>query len=408
MTGQCAILLGGMGTRLGALTRETPKPLLTVAGKPFLDVLVGEAVRRGFRDILLLAGYKASVVQDYASQLRSRLPSGCRVTVSIEPEPLGTGGALVHATELLADQFLLLNGDTWFDFNWLDIVSLAGEQAAVGARHVEGADRYETLNVSPDGQVTAIMERGKGGATALVNGGVYYLRKQDLAELPSRCSIESDLLPMLIKRGLLRGQEYDGFFIDIGVPDTFAAAQTQIPRRQRRPAIFFDRDGVLNHDDAYVGSIERFRWMKGAQQAIKLANDIGYYVFVVTNQAGVARGLYSERDVVMLHEWISSELLRGGASVDDWRYCPFHPDAKVASYRASHPWRKPEPGMLLDLMSEWPVDLEHSFLVGDQPSDLAAASAAGIKSVLFKGEDVLECVTHFLCQRKERAVTWRR
>src|SRR5688500_7576427 len=97
MIEQCVILLGGLGTRLGELAREVPKPLLPVGGRPFVDVLVGEALRRGLRDILLLAGHRSEVVQSYATQLSSRLPEGCRVSVSIEPEPLGTGGALAHA-----------------------------------------------------------------------------------------------------------------------------------------------------------------------------------------------------------------------------------------------------------------------------------------------------------------------
>jgi D-glycero-D-manno-heptose 1,7-bisphosphate phosphatase len=406
MSAQCAILLGGMGTRLGALTRETPKPLLDVAGEPFLDVLVREAVRRGFRDLVLLAGFKAEIVEDYASQLRGRLPADCLVSVSVEPEPLGTGGALVHAKDLLADRFLLLNGDTWFDFNWLDLVSLAGTEAAVAARRIVGTERYETLSLDPDGRATAVLPRGLGSPSGLVNGGVYVLRKQDLAGLPSHCSVESDLLPLLINRGHLRGREYDGFFIDIGIPETFEAAQVEIPRRRCRPAVFFDRDGVLNHDDNYVGSIDRFRWMAGAKHAIKLAYDLGFYVFVVSNQAGVARGFYAETDVEALHRWMSDELRKEGASVDDWRFCPFHPDATVDAYKGSHAWRKPNPGMLADLIRHWPVDVEGSILIGDQPSDLAAATAAGVTPFLFEGGDLCQRFTEILADRKEKSVEW--
>src|SRR5437868_446996 len=96
-TSQCAILIGGMGSRLGQLTRETPKPLLPVAGIPFLELLVGEALRRGFTDIVFLAGYKASRVREFADALAHRLPGDCRLQVSVEPEPLGTGGAVAHA-----------------------------------------------------------------------------------------------------------------------------------------------------------------------------------------------------------------------------------------------------------------------------------------------------------------------
>lgn len=386
---QCVILLGGAGTRLGPLTREMPKPLLDVGGRPFVDVLVGEALRRGFTDILLLAGYKSHVVADYARALSGRLPEGCQVTVSIEAEPLGTGGALLNAGDLLADRFLLLNGDTWFDFNWLDLSVMAGDASAVAARVVPLADRYESLALKGD-TVTTIVPRGAGESPALINGGVYSLRREDIAGFPAKFSLEEDVLPRLAARGQLRARAYDGFFLDIGIPSTFASAQTSIPRQQCRPALFLDRDGVLNHDANYVGSIDRFHWIDGAKETIRLANSLGFYVFVVTNQAGVARGFYTEDDVRALHRWIETELREDGAWIDDFRYCPFHPDGTVEAYRGPHPWRKPEPGMLLDLMHKWPVQINRSVLIGDQPTDIAAAHAAGVAAHCFKGGNLLD------------------
>lgn len=389
-TRQCVILIGGLGTRLGVLTRETPKPLLQVDGSPFLDVLVGEAVRRGFRDILLLAGYKPDLVKDYAIGLQSRLPDSCTVRVSIEPEPLGTGGAVLHAAGMLDETFLLLNGDTWFDFNWLDLLCLAGPRSAVAARKVPDAGRHETLTIDDDGIVVGILPRTEGSGGGLVNGGAYALCKTDFLGFPDRFSIEADLLPRLIDRKQLRGREYHGFFLDIGIPETFAAAQTEVPGTRRRPAVFFDRDGVLNHDDDYVGSVDRFRWIDGAADAVKLANDLGYYVFVVTNQAGVARGHYDEAAVRSLHDWVAEELRQVGAYVDDWRYCPFHPEGSVEHYRSGHPWRKPEPGMIIDLLDKWPVDVGRSLLIGDKETDCEAARRAGIRPLLFKGGNLRE------------------
>lgn len=406
ITKQCAILVGGMGTRLGALTRDTPKPLLPVAGRPFLDVLIGEARRRGFTDFLLLAGYKPHAVEEYATGLRSRLPSDCQVRVSVEPEPLGTGGALRHAAADLADSFLLLNGDTWFDFNWLDLFTVAAGHSAIAARHVFAAERHETLEVASDGAVTEIVPRKQASGGGVVNGGVYFLRKADLAGFPDRFSVESDLLPKLIEVSDLRGREYEGFFVDIGIPETFAAAQAEIPAHRRRPTVFFDRDGVLNHEDNYVASPDRFRWTDGAPEAVRLANDLGYYVFVVTNQAGVARGYYDEAAVRSLHRWIGGELREHGAWVDDWRYCPFHPEASVDDYRSQHPWRKPAPGMILDILESWPVDAANSLLVGDKESDCVAARAAGIKPFLFEGGNLHDFLAPLLhAERASRTVT---
>jgi D-glycero-D-manno-heptose 1,7-bisphosphate phosphatase len=164
-----------------------------------------------------------------------------------------------------------------------------------------------------------------------------------------------------------------------------------------RGAIFFDRDGVLNVDHGFVHRIEDFEWIEGARDAVKLANDAGFYVIVVTNQSGVARGFFSEEDVRQLHDWMARDLALIGARIDGFYYCPYLDDAPVAAYRiADHPDRKPNPGMILRGLREFTVDPSRATLIGDKASDLEAARRAGVAGRLFAGDSLAAMVQEIL------------
>ena len=149
---------------------------------------------------------------------------------------------------------------------------------------------------------------------------------------------------------------------------------------------------MLNHDHGYVGARDRWDWIDGAREAIRLATTRGWHVFVVTNQSGVARGYFTEAAVQDLLGWVADETRRAGGTIDDLRYCPYHPDAPLAAYRQASDWRKPGPGMLRDLIRAWELDPARCVMVGDQPSDLAAAAAAGMRGVRFTGGNLARCV----------------
>ena len=157
---------------------------------------------------------------------------------------------------------------------------------------------------------------------------------------------------------------------------------TQPPRRG---AVFFDRDGVLNLDAGYAHRPDQIVWAPGAAAAVRRVNAAGLWAFVVTNQSGVARGLYTSDDVRALHRWMGAELAAQGARIDAWEFCPHHPEHGDDCRR-----RKPNPGMLEDLIARHDVDPALSLMIGDRPRDLAAGAAAGVRGVLYTGADLGE------------------
>lgn len=158
----------------------------------------------------------------------------------------------------------------------------------------------------------------------------------------------------------------------------------------QRPALFLDRDGVLNVDKGYVARIEDVEWIEGAAACIRNFKARNWFVFIVTNQTGIAHGLYTEADMQAVHDHMTAVLAADGAEIERIYHCPFHPEGTVAAYRKDSFDRKPKPGMLLQAMADFPVRREASFLIGDKQSDVDAAHAAGVGGFLFPGGDLAQ------------------
>lgn len=172
---------------------------------------------------------------------------------------------------------------------------------------------------------------------------------------------------------------------------------TSVSRHHNRiDAVIFDRDGVLIHDCGYPHLPEHLRWTDGARPLIAQLNHAGVKVLVASNQSGVARGYFRESDVQAFHALMQAQLAGAGARLDDIAYCPHLPDAPVAAYARTCTCRKPAPGLLLTLLERHEIAASHALMVGDKPSDLEAAAAAGIPAQLFAGGDLLESLRETL------------
>ena len=157
--------------------------------------------------------------------------------------------------------------------------------------------------------------------------------------------------------------------------------------RKKRATLFLDRDGVVNVDIGYAYNPEQITFVPGIFDLVRKANEKGYYVFVVTNQSGVARSYYSESNVIALHEWMADQFHKNGANISAFYHCPYMANAVVPNYnRRDHFDRKPNAGMLKRAALEWHIDFQKSLLVGDNQSDCMAATAVGVASLLIKDD----------------------
>jgi dTDP-glucose pyrophosphorylase/histidinol phosphatase-like enzyme len=397
---QAVILAGGKGTRLGEITRAVPKPMLPIAGdKPFLDYLLEMIERHGYQDILLLGGYLGEVLE---AAYDGRRIGDATIRVLREQVPLGTAGALTVAREALDPHFLMMNGDAFFDINLRALEQAShqsGAMATLALRSVPDATRYGRV-IEEQGNLVAFLEknlnrRGPG----LINGGVYVLKREilDLVRDPP-CSLEQDVFPVLVERGQIRGREFDGYFLDIGLPETLEQGRLELPGLRVRPAVFFDRKALVSFPEGGSVLPEAIQWTRGAVEAIRLLNDHGHYVFVVSNPSGGAHGTRVAGDVRRLNAAMQEGLAREGAHVDRF-YGELESPSDIASGDAIDAAKqKPDASLVHEAMNEWPIIGQRSFFIGVSRNDIEDARSARISWRVLNGGDLARLIHSLLGQ----------
>lgn len=223
------ILCGGLGTRLREATKGGQKAMVDIHGEPFLLLLLRELEAAGIRDIVLCAGYRADQLAQWLGGLAKG--SALQLQMVVEETPLGTGGALLHALSSLpvTEGFMVLNADTYLGADAFAAMRADSGNRVLAAR-VTDRRRYGSLQIASDGTVKALAEKGAEGA-GVVNAGVYCFEPCAFAGmLVQPCSLERDLLPLLISRQQLRAVDYAGAFQDIGTPSSLADFRHQRDR----------------------------------------------------------------------------------------------------------------------------------------------------------------------------------
>ena len=371
------ILAGGKGTRLASKVQDVPKVMAPVNGRPFLKYVLDHLARFGIERAVLATGYMAETVSGhFGSSYR-----GIELLYSVEKSALGTGGAVKNAARYCrGDDFFIFNGDTLFEVDLNDMRTLHLINSCpltLAVKPMNDFDRYGSV-VIDGGRAVAFREK-KRTTSGFINGGVYIIKRELIYSTAREVfSFEKDML----EAGVFPIGAFisDTYFIDIGVPDDYEKANEELGFHK---ALFLDRDGTIHEDVGHLSDPSKLSFLPGVIEAIRRFKQQGYLVIVVTNQAGIAKGLYQPEDVENLHRHINMLLEPQGAGIDAFYYCPHHPEASVEKYRQQCLCRKPAPGLIETAVRDFAakgikISLKDSFMAGDSESDVMAGRLAGV------------------------------
>jgi D-glycero-alpha-D-manno-heptose 1-phosphate guanylyltransferase len=231
MIKEAVILAGGLGTRLKSVIKDIPKPMAEVYGKPFLCYILDFTIKNGIEKVILSVGYKWEVIKNFFSSQYKNL----KLEYAVENTPLGTGGGLKNALKYVdEEEAFVLNGDTFFDIDlnlFYNLHKSRNSKFSIALKKTENTERYGAVEVDENNRIVSFLEKGKR-VSGFINGGIYLLNKNFFNALSPEgtFSLEKDFLERFYKDHEFYGFPFDGFFIDIGVPEDYERAEKEFER----------------------------------------------------------------------------------------------------------------------------------------------------------------------------------
>ena len=367
------ILAGGKGTRIKKKLGKYPKPMLKFNTKHFIQYILNNTSKYNFKRIIILCGYRHKI---FFQKYHNKIINFTKIICVKEKKLLGTGGALMNLKKLNVKDFILINGDTIFDID-LNLLLSTLDKNQIGTVALINGKKQKSEKLNKLVLINNKVQIKKN--STIMNGGVYYFKKNIFKYIKKNLSLEDDVLIKLINKNKINGKIFNNFFIDIGSEYYLKVAASKLKKHFKKPAIFLDRDGVINYDYGYVYKYKDFKFKRGVLKGLKFLTKKKYRIFIVTNQAGIGKGIYTENKLIKLHKKIKENLQKINIFFDDVQYSPYHPNAKIKKYKKKSSLRKPGNKMIENIKLNWDLDLKKSFMIGDKITDKLAAQKSGIK-----------------------------
>jgi len=371
-----------MGVRLRPYTYNRPKMMVEVNGRPFANYLIDELKKNGIKEVVFLLGYLPEKVQEYFGDGKKY---GLKVDYLVSPIDDSTGTRVRKAQSLLRDRFLLMYCDNFIHLDLKKLADFHLKKKALMTKVVY-TNRYGmTKNNLLLGENGYVLKYDNKRLEPNLNGvdlGFFVVEKEILKHMPDNDFWLYDLFPKFIAKKKLAGYATDGLYYSLSTPERLKQTERFFMPRK---VVFLDRDGVINKKMPkrdYVKKWEEFKFLPGALRAISKLTKSGYEIYIISNQAGIGRGIMSEGALFEIHKNMEEEIEKKGGKLSGIYYC-------------HHNWnnnclcRKPKPGMLFRAAIEYQIDLPSAVFIGDDERDIQAGKAAGCRAILMKSNSSL-------------------
>ena len=396
---KAVILAGGKGTRLGNLTKKTPKLMLKIGDKTILEHQIDLLKRYRIFEIIICTGFLSEVIEEF---IINNSIANVSIRCSVESKPLGTAGSLIELETTLSEDFLVLYGDIMLDihiYRLLDFHLKKKSIATLVSHPNDHPNDSDLIELNKDNKIVNFLNKPHQNDLIynnIVNAGIYVLSSKvfDYIERGKKQDFAKDVFPNMLKNNeIIYSYNTPEYIKDMGTKDRLNEVRndylsgkvSQFNLENKRPAIFLDRDGVINKEVQPFCNYNNFNLMPKVPEAIKEINHTEYLSIVTTNQPTVAKGLCSINEIENTHKKMETLLGKNGAKLDAIYFCPHHPEkgypGENKKYKINCSCRKPEIKMIVDAKKKFNVDLKRSFLVGDRTVDIQTAKNANITSI---------------------------
>ena len=407
---QAVIMAGGKGTRLATVTKNIPKPMVPIEGKPLLEYQIDNLKENGVKNIILIVGHLGDVIRDHFGDGSA---FGVDISYFVEDTPLGTAGALAKIKDRIEDTFFLVFGDLFININYNRFLEYHTEkQALISLFAHPNSHPYDSDIIITDDESRVTGWSYKKDARTedyknLVNAGLYVMQRTAVDEIETiqktkgenKVDLEKELIIPLIPNSPIYAYHSTEYVKDIGTPERLQKVTAdyvngvceQRNLKHKQKCIFLDRDGTINKYVGFLRTVDQVELESRAAEAIRLINESEYLAIVITNQPVIARGECSYEELNHIHNRLYTLLGREGAYLDGLYFCSHHPDkgfeGEVPELKFDCDCRKPKTGMLIKAEADFNADLTNSWFIGDTTMDVQTGKNAGMRTIMLQSGD---------------------